>query len=249
MVNPLGETDQAILRHVLRYRLTTPHILSCSGILEVSDAALASEELQRLSSLGLLASAPLLTGYDQPVYHHLTPAAAHALGQDAAIAKALKTDARAEWFAMATFCCCGDAVRELFTREEFQTQFGHLWFVGQPVRYYLEPGNDGIVRLAFLKADAGGPGQWDRLIDSCQRFIHQRVTADKVAKRFHDKVAAYAEMVEQDRFQISVITALPDKQRAITLELERRKLKEQPVPSIRVYVVPELLEILHPRLQ
>ena len=95
MVNPLGETDQAILRHVLRYRLTTPHILNCSGILEMSDAALASEELQRLASLDLLASAPLLTGYDQPVYYHLTATAAVALGQDAAIAKALKTDARA----------------------------------------------------------------------------------------------------------------------------------------------------------
>jgi hypothetical protein len=70
-----------------------------------------------------------------------------------------------------------------------------------------------------------------------------------VAKRFHDKVAAYAEMVEQDRFQISVITALPEKQRAIDLELERRRLNEQPVPPIRVYVVPELLEILHPRPQ
>lgn len=246
MVNPIEESDEAILRHVLRYRLTTPRILACSGILEISEAATA-DRLQRLVSLGLLASAPLITGYDEPKYFHLTETAALSLGQGAAVAEPLKVDARAEWFAVATFCCCGDTVRELFTKEEFQTQFKHLWFVGQPVRYYLEPGDDGVVRLAFIKVDTGGPGQWERLIDSCQHFLRQRITPEKVAKVFRDKVSAYAAMLEQGRFQISVLTALPDKQRAIALELERRRLKEQPVPPIKAYVVPEFLEVLYPR--
>jgi hypothetical protein len=246
MVSQFNESDEAILRHVLRYRLTTPHILSCSEILALSEAEIA-DRLERLVSLGLLASAPLITGYDEPKYFHLTEAAAISLGQDIAVAKPLKVDARAEWFAVASFCCCGDTVRELFTKEEFQTQFKHLWFVGQPVRYYLEPGDDGVVRLAFIKVDTGGPGQWDRLIDSCQRFLHQRTTPDKVAKAFRDKVSAYASMVEQGRFQISILTALPEKQRAIALELERRRLKEPPAPPIKAYVVPGLLEVLHPR--
>lgn len=246
MVKPIKEADEAILRHVLRYRLTTPQILTCSGTLEFSEAE-ATNRLERLVSGGLLASAPLITGYDEPKYFHLTEAAAISLGQGTAVAMPLKVDARADWFAVASFCCCGDTVRELFTKEEFQTQFKHLWFVGQPVRYYLEPGDDGVVRLAFIKVDTGGPGQWDRLIDSCQRFLYQRTTPDKVAKAFRDKVSAYAAMVEQGRFQISVLTALPEKQRAIALELERRRLKEQPAPPIKAYVVPELLEVLHPR--
>ncbi len=247
MVGPLEATDEAVLRHVWRYRLTTPRILSESGTLDRADLATAEAELQRLASIGLLHAAPLITGCEEPIYYRLSETAAQALGQDPIIAKALKTDARAEWYATALFCCCGNVVRELFTREEFQTKFTHLWFVGQPVRYYLEPGEDGVVRLAFIKVDTGGPGQWERLIDSCERFIHQRITPDKVAKQFREKVAAYATMVRENRFQISVLTAMPEKQRAIALELERRKLKGQSVPPIKGYAVPELFDLLHPR--
>ncbi|MDZ4684004.1 MAG: hypothetical protein SH850_02875 [Planctomycetaceae bacterium] len=246
MVKPLAPDDEAVLDHVLRYRLTLPTILAKTGLLSEAGEDAARTTLERLIRDGWLRTADLYPGHRSEPYYHLSEQGAEALQQDVSVAQPLKAEARAEWYAIATFCCCGESFRELLTKREFQEKFSKLWFTGQPTRYYLDRGEDGVVRLAFLKVDTAGPGRWDRLIDSCAKFLRQRTDQTRVAAEHHPHVAEFARLVKRDQFQFTVLTALPEKQRAIELELDRRQRASEPVPPLRVHVVPGLFEVLFP---
>lgn len=246
MVNDVSQDDLEILQHVSRYRLTTPEILAATGLLSNAEAALAASELQRLVDDGWLVSRNLTPEWssDDHIYYQLTPRAAERLGHDPAFAAPLSRDARIECYAIAKFCCCGDRFRWLFTKQEFQQQFESLWFPGQPVRYHLERPYTGPDRLAFLKVDTDGAGRWDRLIDSCSRFLQQRTAPKHVAVEHHKQVLAFAQLVERGLFQFTILVPLAEKQRSIALELERRAAKGEPVPPIQTHVVPGLFELL-----
>lgn len=239
----LRAAERAILEHVARYRLTTPEILAAAHDRTVEEASI---ELERLVEKGCLTAGCLTPADAMNVCYQLTPRAAEHLGHDPAFARPLALTARVECFAVAKFCCCGEQFRQLYTKKEFVTKFQAIWHPGQPVRYYLEPGESGRSRLAFLKVDGHGLGQWDRLIDSCARFVQQRTDIRRAAPRYRPQVEAYAELVRQDRFQFSVLTALEDKKRAIEVELDQRGAAGIAVPPIRVYVVPNLWEVMFP---
>ena len=244
MVRTLPPADRAILEHVVRYRLTTPAILAPTGLLPDAGIDAARRTLERLTADGWLVAAELVPESAGQVCYQLTARAAEQLGHDAEFAEPLARDVRIESFAVATFCCCGDVFRQLFTKAEFREKFRELWFPGQPVRYYLEPVASATARLAFLKVDKDGPGRWDRLIDSCARFLRQRIDATRVAPEHRARVEAFARLVQRGQFQFTVLTALPEKQRAIELELERRTLAKESVPPIRVHVVPGLFDVM-----
>lgn len=248
MVTALTSDDRSVLQHVARYRLTTPEILAPTALLADTETSTAQRALELLARDEWLFANPLIAESADPghICYQLTPRSAEALGQDAELAAPLSRDARIEAFAIATFCCRGAVFRQLFTKEEFQQKFRHLWFPGQPVRYYLEPVAPAATRLAFLKVDKAGPGRWDRLIDSCARFLRQRTDAEHVAAEHRPHVAAFQQLVEQRQFQFTVLTALPEKQRAIELELELRSAAGEESPPIQVHVVPGLLELLFP---
>lgn len=242
MVKRLKAADEETLEHVARYRLTTPVILARR---QHGDTEAARVELDRLTADRYLAASELTPGHVSVVCYQLTPKAAVALGHDAAFARPLGRDARIECFAAASFCCCGEAFRQLYTKNEFTTKYRTLWRPGQPVSYYLEPAEAGRAKLAFLKVDGHGLGRWDRLIDSCARFLRQR-TDVRVEAAFRPQADAYAEMVRRGRFQFSVLTALDDKRRAIELELDRRRAAGEPTPPIRAYVVAGLRDVMFP---
>lgn len=246
MVTSIAETDREILNHVFRYRLTLPSILAKTGIVSDDNPGVVQSTLERLVHDGWLRTADLYPGHRSEKYYHLSEKAALALDHDAIVARPLKADMRIESFAIATFCCCVQPFRELLTKQEFKEKFAQLWFTGQPTRYYLDKGEDGVVRLAFVKVDTGGPGQWDRLIDSCTRFLRQRTDESRVAAEHRSQTRRFAQLVERDQFRITVLTALPEKQRAIELELERRRLAEEVVPPMQVSIVPGLLEVISP---
>ncbi len=233
----------AILEHVARYRLTTPAILS--SVMDWEDDV-ASAALEQLAGLQALVPCPLTPAGDSAVCYQLTPWTAQQLGYDPAFARPLLPDARIECFAIAQFCCCGDVFRHLYMKAEFTEKYRAIWYPGQPVRYYLEPNESNRPRLAFLKVDGHGSGQWDRLIDSCARFLHQRIDVRRVRGEYHSQAKAFAELVRQGRFQFSVLTALPEKQRSIEIELDRRQGAGLTVPPISVYVVPGLWEVMFP---
>jgi hypothetical protein len=247
MVTPLTETDEAVLQHVARYRLTLPRFLAATSLLASRRKATAQAALDKLTEQGWLSKADLCPSVtDGLSYYHLSPQAARQLGHDPLFAEPLKHDMRIECFAIAAFCCCGKSFRQLFTKQEFVEKFKSIWYPGQPVRYYLEPTDSGKARLAFLKVDKDGAGRWDRLIDSCYRFVKQRTFAPKSSALYQPQIEAFAKLVANDQFQITVLTALPEKRRAIQLELERRRAAGEPVPPIDVHVVPGLFEVMFP---
>lgn len=192
MVTALSESDLQVLEHVARYRLTLPSILAQSAILDGEGVPPASV-LERLTSIQMLSKGELLPGVPETeLYYSLAPRGAITLGRDPASARPLKRDARIEAFAIATFCCSGPVERHLFTRDEFLERFDGIWYPGQPLRYCLEYSDAGEPRLAFLRVDLDGFGRWDRLIDSCSRFIRQRTDVDRAAPEHRGKVETYA---------------------------------------------------------
>ena len=237
------DDELAILEHVARYRITTPAILA--GALCDDSESQAKSLLDSLASGGCLAEQPLSLRGEERCFR-LSEKAADYLKIDPKVAAPLQSAVRAERYAIARFCCCGGEFRQLFTRAEFVSAFGHLWYTGQPTAYYLEPSSTGSARLAFLKVDGTSPGRWDRLIASCQGFVAKRSDVRKAAPEYRRQVEAFAQLIGADRFQISVLTALPDKKRAIELELDRRRCAGEAIPPIHVYVIPGLLDLLAP---
>lgn len=243
MVNRLKADDRLVLEHVARYRMTTSTILA-AALDEIEPYA--ASLLAKLVASGWLVTQSLdLTGAMGKCYH-LSERATVKCNVNPLFAKPLAHNARVERFAIATFCCCSDPFRRLFTRDEFIAHFSHLWYSGQPLLYYLESSEVERPKLAFLKVDRGGEGRWDRLIDSCMQFLRQRTEVHRVAVHHRPQTEAFAQLVARGHFQISVLTSLPEKQRAIDLELERRRATQQACPPIRTYVVPGLFDVMFP---
>lgn len=248
MVSPIiSDVNQFVLEHVARYRLTTAHALSKTGVSVVTTVAQATDKLEELVSSGdLQASLLCPESGAQEKYFYLTARSATHLGHDLTWSQPIKRDMRIECVAKLLFCVSGKRFRQPLMKGEFVQQFNSLWFPGQPVQYYLEPTDHRPTRLAFFKIDTDGEGRWDRLIDSCGRFLRQRLKSEGVAPQYRIRVAAFAKLVAQGQFQFTVLTALPDKKRAIEIELERRQLAGQHVPPIEVHVVDGLLDLIYP---
>jgi hypothetical protein len=180
-------------------------------------------------------------------FYYLAPRAADALGHDSIVAKEPSRELRVESFAIARFCCCAEPFRKLFTKDEFIAKFSSIWYPGQPVRYYLEPTVANEVRLAFLKVDKGGPSRWDRVIESCRRLLSKRTTRSQANPQYHAQVDAFRNLVDAGRFQISLLTSLPEKRDAIVQSLDLIETSGEPRPPIVPYVVEGLFEVIHPK--
>lgn len=247
MVATLKHSIRDILEHVFRYRLTTPEIVSACSKLAPADVQAAEKLLQELTHSQWLQAGPLSPHDPSKRFYYLTPKAAEALEHDQIVAKEPSRELRIESYAIARFCCCSRPFRELFTKDEFLAKFSSIWYPGQPVRYYLEPARDDEVRLAFLKVDKGGPSRWDRVIESCQRFLAKRTSRSQANTQYHPQVDAFRDLVDAGRFQISLLTSLPEKRDAIVQALDLLETSGEARPPIRPYVVDGLFEVIHPK--
>lgn len=245
MVTLPDNSMREILQHVFRYRLTTPEIVAACAKLAPETVAAAEALLETLVANQWLQTAPLTPHDPAWRFYYLTPKAAVELGQDEIVAKEPSRELRIESYAIARFCCCSQPFRELFTKEEFIAKFASIWYPGQPVRYYLEPDGAGEVRLAFLKVDKGGPSRWDRVVESCQRFLSKRTTRSN--PQYHGQVDAFRELVDTGRFQISLLTSLPEKREAIQQALDVLETSGESRPPIVPYVVEGLFEVIRPK--
>lgn len=234
-----------ILEHVFRYRVTTPEILAACTRMPANSVSEAQHVLNEMVAAGWLVSKPVSPSSANRFFH-LTEQAAAELGHDATVAKEPSREMRIESLAIATFCCRSTPLRELFTKEEFKSKFSMIWYPGQPVRYYLEPSNHDQVRLAFLKVDKGGPSRWDRVIDSCRRFLKKRTALSEASPRFHPQVNAFNELVTSGKFQITLLTSLPEKCEAIRQALDVIETSGEQRPPIVPHAVDGLFDMIHP---
>jgi hypothetical protein len=100
------------------------------------------------------------------------------------------------------------------------------------LHYYLS--NSGATpRLGFLRVDVGHHGRWDRIIAKVSDDI-----------RWHLSLPVITELLRNDAFEISVITALPDQAHRIheALSLQQEVL---PIP-VHCVAMPELVNLIRP---
>jgi hypothetical protein len=225
----------ALVDFLRRYRLATAELLAAEHVGLRPTPAEATRLLETLSQEGCLRAAPLVPG-DRQLYYTATAKAAKHFGDPDLAPPHLAVDERLALWAIARFATAGERFRQLMTAAEFAECFPDLSQPGEPRRYYLEQVGE-VTRLAFLKVDLGGASHWDRVVDSCLRFIN---------KRLQGRVAGdlFRQLLEHDRFQVSLLVACEEKAEAIQARLDLDAAKWGAKLPVVPYVVPGLFDLL-----
>lgn len=234
----------AIAEHLGRYRLTTAEIIAARRLAGCEDVRTAEQLLEELAADRFLQSGQLAPAAPGCRYYFFRDDAAAQFGAPDFLAREQSLDDRLAHWAVAQFCATEKPFRELLTKDEFCARFPSLWRPGQPLRYYLEPAGEGA-RLAFLKVDLGGPSRWDRVVDACYRFLQKRAfSPDSGDSCRRTQAELFRQLIEQGRFQVSLLMARPEKASAVHARLEIDAVKYGARAPIVAYVVPGLFELL-----
>lgn len=240
MVTGLTPQLSAIVQDALRYRISTAALVRLRQIRGALSLTEATALLESLVAKEWLRRGTLVPGEAEPYYFPgLRLAEACGVAQREFAEPSFEH--RVQRLAVAWFCAEPGHVRELMTDEEFRDRFPILSQPGQPMQYYLERVGD-WTRLAFLKVDLGGPSQWDRVVDACQRFLANRSQPPRDPRRSRQS-EIFRHMIERDRFQVSLLLGSPDKARAVAARLDAERLVSGVRPAIVPYVVPGLLPL------
>ena len=213
-----------ILEHVARYQLTTLRALCQVPAFQHTPPAVLRRRLRTLQRTGRLQSVPLFHNHD---YYCLT-----ARDGDPSRARPFSEPVKLRAYAMLLFCCLGDASRERLTRRELETHFPQLYEPGLPLHYYVDTTGE-VPRLGFLRVDVGGYGRWDRVLGKARHDVLK-----------HEARSGFRELIRQRRFEITILTALPQKAARIcdTIRQESHSLDA----CVRVSAASELLYLIAP---
>lgn len=213
---------QAILEHTARYRLTVSEALARQPALH----NLSRKELRRLLvSLcreGQLGEACL---YHNRRYYFLP-----ARGNDAELGP-LSELAKLRAYALLSFCCLGKVHRKRLTRVAIEQHLPDLHRPGLPEGYYVAAGEPPRFGLALI--DAGGRGRWDRVLGRVRSQLED-----------HWRHPALRTFIEQGRFEITILTLLP--QKAGRLAAALTEWGDPRTQFIRIAVLPELIHLIAP---
>jgi hypothetical protein len=97
--------------------------------------------------------------------------------------------------------------------------------------YYVQTDPQPV--LGFLRIDMAGSGRWDRVLAKCCEDA-----------RRHAQTASFCRLIEARRFEIALVTALP--QKADRLSQALKSLDSLPAIPIRVASIPELVNLIAP---
>jgi hypothetical protein len=220
------DQTRSVIEHVARYRLTVPtaarHLPGWNSI--------ASRHIQRvlrqLQQRSLLASAPLHQGR---TYWHLTAEGARCYGLEDDRTGPLSEPAKIRAYAILHHCCLSDRPRHRLTRNELERHFPSLYEPGFPSGYVFDPEGDG--RLGLVRVDAGHLGRWDRIIESLREDVSR-----------HWAHAGFRGVVRAGRFEIVLLTTLPQKAERIAQALQTHRDARR-IP-IRITAIPALLPLI-----
>lgn len=225
MPTPSKELVSHVLNHVARYHLTTTDALETLELPEPATYKQKYNALKHCTRMGWLGSDWLIRGKR---YWYLTGSL-----EEFAIASRhsgpLSEPAKLRAYAMLSFCCGLNSSRHKLTRREISKHFPELDRIGLLNRYYLNTENKG--RLGLVRYDLGHQGRWDRVIDATRQDI-----------RSHLSKPAVRHLLSADRFEISVLTVLPQKAHRLRTVFERASTCLQ-IP-VRVFEFPQLLPLV-----
>ena len=222
--------ETELVDQITRYKMTT---------LQAATTLPSARRLGRRRIVGLLnwlcrqnriAAAPL---FYQRRYFHL-PIAPGDLESDSNVRKrgALSEEAKIRNYAMLTFCCLGKAKRHRLTATELAQYLPEFQRLGMPLNYYLDNSTNSP-RLGFIRVDTGGRGRWDRILEKLRADV-----------RLHASRAEFRNLVQQDAFEVTLITARPQKARRLAETLNSKP--EAQMVRVHIAVVPELLPLIAP---
>lgn len=243
MVTATNVLPAVLVEHLHRYRLTTAAIVQIRGLCGGSTAEEAEKVLDVFVSQGSLQKAPLTLANNSPACYWLSQKAAKQFGVADASARHHSLNDRLSHWAISQFCAATQPFRELLTQKEFCERFSALWRPGQPHRYYLQPTQEGV-SLSFLKVDLGGASRWDRVVDSCYRFLAKRTQRSTADGGLAAPSELYAQLIANHRFQMSLLVASPEKAGAINARLDLDAVEHGVRAPIVPYVVPGLMNLL-----
>ena len=219
--NPrLVDRDYEILDHLARYRMTTRDVLH-RLFFDDSEVNAVTKVTSRLTEHGFLNKYEWAPNRN---YFVIGQESARIIGVSPKKCKPLGPQALPKEFATLMFCCLSDVARERLKVSDLQKQFPDL--LARKIdnsHYYLDRTEDGAVRLAFIRVDQGGTA--DHIARRCEKDINDR-----------SNMASFRELVQTDRFMITVITASDNKAGIIRETIKRRRW---PV-RFRVAVVKDL---------
>ena len=226
-------TQRSLIDHVTRYRMTViPAIEQLTGFRGLSRHVLR-EELQQLCCSKILGSASL---FRDRHYYYLANAGHEAgTGTDNTASRhfgPLSEVAKIRNYAMLSFCCLSQQRRQRLTVEDIQRFVPDLYRIGMPSSYYVEA--DGPhSRLGFLRVDTGGHSRWDRILAKAREDI-----------RTHSLFESISEFVDRGLFEVSIVTALPQKAARLQQAIEDWPVEQRSL--IRVAACPELINLIAP---
>jgi hypothetical protein len=217
-----------ILDHLARYRLTDFSTLQRLPEFQ----HLKPGHLHRLLREGrrqqLMDSAPL---YQGTRYWYLQAAGAAERAMPAQRSGPLSEGAKLRAYAMLQFCCWSRRPRYLLTAEELKQHLPMAYRPGLPSGYYFDPSGHGT--LGLLRIDATGKGRWDRVLQSVRQDIHS-----------HFLSPAFRQVVTAGRFEITIITVLP--QKAARLREALASFPDAHRVPVEITAVPQLLPLTAP---
>lgn len=219
----LVDRDYEIIQHLLRYRLTTREVLHR---LFFSDSELnaVTKVTSRLDQHGFINKHEL---YPSRSYFTLGKEGARLVGLSPRKCKPLGGQALPTEFGTLMFCCGAAEQRERLLVSDILARNPDL--VHRHIdssHYYLD--HDGqSVRLGYIRVDLGGPP--DHVARKCEKDIGRRY-----------QIPAFRDLIDGDRFMISVITASEEKKGFIRQSLMPRGWRTR----FRVEVVGELSQLI-----
>ncbi len=218
----------ALLEHVARYRLTVFAALQQLPVFSGCRPREIKNLLRYCRTQELIGVAPL----DQHRrYWYLDSLGAEYCELPPDRTGPLSEPAKIRAVAMLRFCCVSDHSRHLFVADELAESFPMLAAVGLCRGYYFEPGPAG--RIGFVRVDAGRRGRWDRVLQTIRQDIETHLLR-----------RGFRQIVQAARFEITVVTILPQKAKRIQDSLPTIPGTDS-IP-VHVMAMPELLPLVEP---
>jgi len=234
----LRDRDYEILKHVERYRLTTPEILHQQLFFRKDEDGKETTELMarnavtkvtsRLCTDGFLKSHPL---YGSNSYFTLGRLGAKRIGLPASrVENGIKPQSLYRDFGVLYFCCRSAVPRQKLRFSEVQDERPNLIAKGiDSSHYYLDKQDkNDPVRLAYIWVEAGGT----------MSHITNKVKHDFIGAR--RTVPALRQLIDEGRFVVAIVTYLDQRRE----EIVRALLQIPTTVAFRVEVVPELRDLL-----
>lgn len=136
--------------------------------------------------------------------------------------------------AMLNFCCVMNEHCQLTRREDIKRLLPGLDRMGAPGSQYIKSVK--VARIfGIAKIDFGGSGNWEHIVRKTVAKAHQLV-----------EIPDYLRLAKAKRFELTVLTAMPEKARKINLRFaeygETTPVRMQAVP------IPDLLPLVAPLL-